>query len=539
MMYPSPHRGCVCLLVVLSAITSGATLPAGESAPGTGIYEPERESDPYLPGEGQLRGGARLHSLAPAGSVQVNVGAGGLNIVGDAANEPSIVIDPTNPQRMAIGWRQFDNIASNFRQAGYAYTTDGGATWTFPGVIDPGVFRSDPVLAANSGGTFFYNSLLGSNFCVDVWESADGGATWPSLAFGFGGDKQWMDIDRTGGMGEGHLYCAWQFAATCDGTGNLFSRSTDNNGSWMTPIAIPTSPRFGITHVASNGQVFVTGTSTSPASFSTYVVARSSNAQNSAVTPTWDFVVSGAFLAGAQTLNQPPNPAGLMGQVHIASDPQNASRVYLLCSVNPAGNDPLDVRFARSVDGGQTWAASVRINDDSLTNNAYQWFGTMSVAPTGRIDVIWNDTRDDAANQLSRVYYSFSVDGGVTWSANRPLTPQWNSLLGFPNQNKIGDYYHMISDNLAAHLAYSATFNGEQDVYYMRITPLPTCGTCAGDVNGDNLTDGLDVAGFVDCFLRFPRNAPACGCADMNADQLVDEADVSPFVARLLAGGCS
>jgi hypothetical protein len=36
---------------------------------------------------------------------QVNVSAGGADIVGDAANEPSIAVDPTDPGRMAIGWR--------------------------------------------------------------------------------------------------------------------------------------------------------------------------------------------------------------------------------------------------------------------------------------------------------------------------------------------------------------------------------------------------------------------------------------------------
>ena len=45
-------------------------------------------------------------------SVQVNVDASGLNIVGDAANEPSIAVDPTDPNKMAIGWRQFDSISS-------------------------------------------------------------------------------------------------------------------------------------------------------------------------------------------------------------------------------------------------------------------------------------------------------------------------------------------------------------------------------------------------------------------------------------------
>src|SRR3954451_6428523 len=52
-------------------------------------------------------------------SHQVNVNASGMNVVGDAANEPSICVDPTNHNRMAIGWRQFNSVTSNFRQSGY------------------------------------------------------------------------------------------------------------------------------------------------------------------------------------------------------------------------------------------------------------------------------------------------------------------------------------------------------------------------------------------------------------------------------------
>lgn len=63
-------------------------------------------------------------------SYQVNVDADGNNIVGDAANEPCITIDPNNPIRMAIGWRQFDTWQSNFRQGDFGYMTDGGGGYS-------------------------------------------------------------------------------------------------------------------------------------------------------------------------------------------------------------------------------------------------------------------------------------------------------------------------------------------------------------------------------------------------------------------------
>ena len=111
----------------------------------------------------------------------------------------------------------------------------------------------------------------------------------------------------------------------------------------------------------------------------------------------------------------------------------------------------------------------MRVNDDDAGNRAFQWFATMSVAPNGRIDAVWNDTRGSADSTFSALYYSYSVDGGATWSVNEQATPTWRSTIGWPNQAKIGDYYDMTSDNTGADLAYAATFNGGQDVYYLRI----------------------------------------------------------------------
>ena len=58
---------------------------------------------------------------------------------------------------------------------------------------------------------------------------------------------------------------------------------------------------------------------------------------------------------------------------------------------------------------------------------------------------------------------------------------------------------------------------------------------CPGDINGDGLVNGLDIQGFVNCFLGVSTPADNCACADMNGDGLLDMLDVSLFVARLLA----
>src|ERR1041384_439664 len=70
--------------------------------------------------------------ISPYGSFisfQVNVDALGNNILGDAANEPSIAVDPSDGNKITIGWRQFNSVQSDFRQGGWAFSTDGGIHW--------------------------------------------------------------------------------------------------------------------------------------------------------------------------------------------------------------------------------------------------------------------------------------------------------------------------------------------------------------------------------------------------------------------------
>src|SRR5215475_11393937 len=112
--------------------------PASGQAPADRFSEPlEKPGMPPAPlGTYRLETSPRMISqFGPFVSYQVNVDQNGNNIVGDAANEPSISVDPTDGNKMSIGWRQFDTYTSNFRQSGYGYTTDAGIHWTFPGTL--------------------------------------------------------------------------------------------------------------------------------------------------------------------------------------------------------------------------------------------------------------------------------------------------------------------------------------------------------------------------------------------------------------------
>lgn len=487
---------------VLATLTVAVTAGADEPAPAQlevqddAYVEIERSSVRTAPAPNVTRGTFT--------AVQVNVDRNGANIIGDAANEPSMAVDRTNRNRLTIGWRQFDTVTSNFRQAGWGFSTDGGRSWTFPGALDRGVFRSDPVLDFDDAGRFYYNSLRveGYDFWCEVYASDTAGASWQTPVYAHGGDKQWMSVDRSGGIGDGNIYSHWTSYWGTTGE-NAFNRSTDGGQTFDYPAVMPGSPYWGTTTVAPDGSVFVAGLAqTGPQPI---VVAWSTTAQD----PNAPLVLDGSSyldLGGevASFLGYGPNPDGLLGQIWIAADSSggpNDGNLYLVASVDPPGPDPVDVHFSRSTDGGQTWSPPVRINDDPAGSNNWQWFGTLSVAPDGRIDVVWNDTRNAVGGYDSELFYSFSTDGGLSWSPDEPISPAFDPNIGWPNQNKIGDYYHMISDRLGADLAWSATFNGEQDVYYLRIGDR--------DCNDNGVGDSTEADGDGDGIIDDCDNCPA------------------------------
>jgi hypothetical protein len=476
------------LVTLISSLAAVGNAAGQELAPSPYTGPLEKYNMPPAPLVLRVETGPRMISQFDSfTSFQVNVDANGMNILGDAANEPSITVDPIDLSKIAIGWRQFDSITSDFRQGGYGFSTDAGTTWTFPGVLEPGVFRSDPVLHSTETGNFFYLSLLQS-FCDNVYQSLNFGQSWTRLqpdGGAKGGDKEWLTIDKTNGIGHGFQYQTWTSDFYCGGFGPAFSRSTDGGITWMTPINIPNSPKWGTLDVDTNGNLFI-GAGNGGSSF---WCIRSSNAQNGGVTPTFDQVTS-VNLGGSMLFGSAIN-GGLAGQIFLAVDRSGTAtnnNIYMIATVRPTGaSNGSDVMFSRSTDGGQTFSAAQRINDDPVNHNKWHWFGTLAVAPNGRIDSVWLDSRNAANNTDSQLFYSFSTDGGVTWAPNIAVSNSFNPFEGYPVQNKIGDYLTIVSDATGGNVAYSATFNlnpntskHEEDVYYVRVqptagpTPTPT-----------------------------------------------------------------
>ncbi len=85
----------------------------------------------------------------------------------------------------------------------------------------------------------------------------------------------------------------------------------------------------------------------------------------------------------------------------------------------------------------------------------------------------------------------------------------------------------MLSDNLGVNVAYAATFNGEQDVYFLRIGPW--------DCNGNQIDDAEDIAN--EASLDCNGNGVPDECeyrADFDGDGLTTFNDFATFLGDMI-----
>jgi hypothetical protein len=93
-------------------------------------------------------------------------------------------------------------------------------------------------------------------------------------------------------------------------------------------------------------------------------------------------------------------------------------------SKRPEIENENDVFYRRSTDGGRTWTDAKVLNDDPPDQLRPQLIPNISVAPNGRLDAVWWDTRDDPGLGSNDVYYASSTDNGETWTKNARITDE-------------------------------------------------------------------------------------------------------------------
>jgi hypothetical protein len=190
-------------------------------------------------------------------------------------NEPTIAIDPTNPDLVTAAWNDYCDTDLGGGWMGLAFSLNRGESWTpskipgYPsdtsaeGAASPLHGRQaeagDPLLAFDNDGNLFaggiaFNRVNPQN--GDVWVATYAntphpsgypkdylrtvvvGQGTPALA-GIFEDKPELEVDRTGGQFDGNVYICWsRFVGVAGRTKISFSRSTDSGRTFSRPIEL-------------------------------------------------------------------------------------------------------------------------------------------------------------------------------------------------------------------------------------------------------------------------------------------------------------
>ncbi len=364
--------------------------------------------------------------------------------------EPSIAINPTNPDNL---------VAGAILDLAY-YSQDGGKTWERQVLESPYGVWGDPVIGVDYDGNFYYSHLsdpTGLNWASEeildrivIQKSVDGGKTWnegsyTGLRHPKDQDKQWMAVDPN----NNNLYLTWtEFddygsRKPADQSRILFSRSTDQGESWTPARAInqfngdciddDQTTEGAVPAVGPNGELYVAWAYDEKIYFD-----RSLDAGE-----TWlkeDIVVADQpngwtiDIPGINRCNGMPVTA-----VDLSSGLHRGA-IYVNWADQRNGENDTDIWISRSMDQGNTWTKPLRVNDDPP--GKHQFLTWMSVDPkTGFIYIVYYDRRNYEDNRTD-VFMAYSTDGGQSFKnvkiSEKPFTPV--SFTFFGDYNNIAAY---------------------------------------------------------------------------------------------------
>ncbi len=372
-------------------------------------------------------------------------------------DEVILVRHPVNQNIMLGGANT--SVTGVWGQGGF-WTTDGGVTWDGKNLLPPfSTTASDPAPTIDKNGVFIFTAIdAPGNPGLHCSYSTNNGASWSSkiTITSSSSDKNFAASDDAPSSAfYGRSYVVWTNLNA--GTPFINVSYTTNSGiSWSSPIAINTSVSG---HYSQGCDIMCSTTGTIYACWCAPVAS----------TPfTEDFCGFASSTNGGVNWSVTDNIFDMNG-IHgttfngwnfrvnsnprISIDRSGGVRngwIYIATSdwnIAPAGSDA-DIIVHRSSDGGVTWSAGIRVNQDALNNGKVQFFPAIRVDEQGGVNVCYYDNRNyPSVGDSAQTYMSRSTDGGVTWTDILVSDHAWKVKGEAGLGNYGGDYIGITSGN--------------------------------------------------------------------------------------------
>jgi hypothetical protein len=400
--------------------------------------------------------------------------------------EASIAINPANTDHLVAVSLQSMKPGSPVRISNFSYTSiDGGRTWrTVPAANAHNRVHGDDAVTIARDGTIYHSYIAFDGIRVPRPDRASSGIfvrtsrdglAWSeptavvdhlNSAIPFE-DKPWIGVDDGGeSPHRGNVYVAWtRFdvygSADPAHTSHIwFSRSRDGARTFTPPVQVSDAPGDAkdsdgtvegvVPAVGVNGEVYLTWAGPAGLAFDRSLDGGYTFGADVIVSPTpggWDIPLPGITRHNGMPVTAVDHSRG-----------PSRGTVYVNW-IDERNGDP-DVFIAASRDGGRTWSAPLRVNDDAKGNKRAQLFTWMAVDPAdGSINVAFLDRRDTEGTH-NAVTLARSSDGGKTFVNHRVNRPP------FPSNDKLfyGDYLGVDAHGGRVAAIYPVVIEGQAEL---------------------------------------------------------------------------
>lgn len=350
--------------------------------------------------------------------------------VNSTQSENSVFVDPSDPDHVLQSNNSTQNPVGGLYGANYFFTYDFGETWGGSVQGAGGGNSGDPATAIGTGGRQ-YVGFISDNGGQGVAYS-DNGTSWTEVQAGTppgGGDildKNHLWIDNSPDSPyEGNVYDAWTAFGNANDRDIEFVRSTDNGLTYSSHMNISAAVNAGSHNqgvnlsTGPNGEVYAVWTiyDTWPSDENALGFAKSVNGGAS-------FGLASRIISNIRGIrnsetskNQRVNSFPSM-TVDISDGPYRGNIYVVWTNIGVPGTNTgsdIDIYMIRSSNGGSSWSAPIRVNQDPTGLGHEHYFPWITCDPeTGTLSVIFYDDRN-VGGAKCEVFCANSFDGGDTW----------------------------------------------------------------------------------------------------------------------------